>query len=189
MRHIAFLASSIATAAALLASTALASQQEDGQPAPIYGVAIPSGYRDWTLISVAGIGAPFNDVRAKLGNDMAISGYREGKVPFPDGSIIARLAWNKATSEENNNVIRREALARGLSPDAVQKLLTESFVAGAKMNVQFMVKDSRKYASTGGWGFAQFTDGKPDSEAVHKTCFSCHEPAKDRDFVFTRYAP
>jgi len=40
-----------------------------------------------------------------------------------------------------------------------------------------------------GWGFAQFTDGKPEDEAVHKTCFSCHEPAKDRDFVFTRYAP
>jgi hypothetical protein len=52
-----------------------------------------------------------------------------------------------------------------------------------------MVKDSKKYASTGGWGFAQFNDGKPADEALHKTCFSCHEPAKDRDFVFTRYAP
>ena len=36
---------------------------------------------------------------------------------------------------------------------------------------------------------AQFTNGKPDDEAVHKTCFSCHEPGKDRDFVFTHYAP
>jgi hypothetical protein len=36
---------------------------------------------------------------------------------------------------------------------------------------------------------AQFTNGKPDDEAVHKTCFSCHEPGKDRDFVFARYAP
>ena len=52
-----------------------------------------------------------------------------------------------------------------------------------------MVKDSKKYASTGGWGFAQFTNGKPDGEAVDKTCFGCHGPAKDRDFVFTRYAP
>ena len=52
-----------------------------------------------------------------------------------------------------------------------------------------MVKDSKKYASTGGWGFAQFDDGKPAAEAVHSNCFPCHEPAKARDFVFTRYAP
>jgi hypothetical protein len=53
-----------------------------------------------------------------------------------------------------------------------------------------MVKDSTKYAATGGWGFAQFKDGKPNAdEAVLKGCFPCHEPAKDRDFVFTRYAP
>jgi hypothetical protein len=51
-----------------------------------------------------------------------------------------------------------------------------------------MVKDSAKYSSTGGWGFAQFTNGKPDNEAVHKTCFSYHSPAKDRDYVFTRYS-
>ena len=42
-----------------------------------------------------------------------------------------------------------------------------------------MVKDSRKYASTGGWGFAQFDDGKPASEAVHNTCFSCHATVVD----------
>jgi hypothetical protein len=52
-----------------------------------------------------------------------------------------------------------------------------------------MVKDSTTYAATGGWGFADFKDGKPASEAVHKTCYSRHEPAKDRDFVFTHYAP
>jgi catechol 2,3-dioxygenase-like lactoylglutathione lyase family enzyme len=40
---------------------------------------------------------------------------------------------------------------------------------------------------TGGWGFAQFNDGKPADGAVRKTCFACHEPAKARDFVFTRY--
>jgi Cytochrome P460 len=75
-----------------------------------------------------------------------------------------------------------------LGAEAAQKLLSQSFVAGPGLNVQFMVKDSKKYASSGGWGFAQFTDGKPDSEAVHKTCFACHAPAKDRDFVFTRYS-
>jgi hypothetical protein len=67
--------------------------------------------------------------------------------------------------------------------------LAASSVAGQPTNVQFMVKESRKYAATGGWGFAQFTNGKPDDEALHKTCFSCHAPGKDRDFVFTRYAP
>jgi Cytochrome P460 len=51
------------------------------------------------------------------------------------------------------------------------------------------VKDSRKYASTGGWGFAQFNDGKPADAAVHKTCFACHQAVQARDFVFTRYAP
>ena len=52
-----------------------------------------------------------------------------------------------------------------------------------------MVKDSKKYAATGGWGFADFTNGKPADEAVHQTCYPCHEPAKARDFVFTRYSP
>jgi hypothetical protein len=52
-----------------------------------------------------------------------------------------------------------------------------------------MVKDSKKYAATGGWGFAQFQDGKPLGEAMLKTCFPCHEPSKANDYVFTRYAP
>jgi Cytochrome P460 len=65
----------------------------------------------------------------------------------------------------------------------------QSFVAGTPTNLQFMVKDSNKYASTGGWGFAQFDGGKPDAEATQKSCFSCHETVKSRDFVFNRYAP
>jgi hypothetical protein len=52
-----------------------------------------------------------------------------------------------------------------------------------------MVKDSRKYPSTAGWGFADFNDGKPVAPAVLEGCFSCHVPAKARDYVFTRYAP
>ena len=53
-----------------------------------------------------------------------------------------------------------------------------------------MVKDSKKYASTGGWGFARFIGGKPADEAAHKTCFPCHEAkVKGHDFVFTRFAP
>jgi hypothetical protein len=63
-------------------------------------------------------------------------------------------------------------------------------VAGPPENgVQFMVKGSSRYVSTGGWGFAQFDDGKPAIEAVHDTCFPCHAAVKARDVVFNRYAP
>jgi hypothetical protein len=48
---------------------------------------------------------------------------------------------------------------------------------------------TRYVAQGGDWGLAQFNDGKPADEAVHKTCFSCHSIVKDRDPVFIRYAP
>jgi hypothetical protein len=173
-KRIVFFLVAVAALAGVVAYMAPASGQAGGEAAPIFGVKIPPGYRDWRLISVAHEEGDLNDLRAILGNDVAIKAYREGKLPFPDGTIIARLAWSYVPSEENNKVFGRP----------------QSFVAGLPKNgVQFMVKDSRKYASTGGWGFAQFNDGKPAAEAVHKTCFSCHEPAKARDFVFTRYAP
>jgi Cytochrome P460 len=135
---------------------------------------LPPGYRDWRLISVAHEAAAFNDIRAILGNDLAINAYRQGQLPFQDGTIIARLAWRYTPSEENDKVFGRP----------------QSFVAGPPTNVQFMVKDSKKYASTGGWGFAQFNNGKPvTDQALLNTCFACHVPASTRDFVFTRYAP
>src|SRR5215510_704340 len=81
-------------------------QQAEDAAAPIYGVRLPHDYRDWTLISVARVGVPVNDMRAKLGNDVAIGAYREGKLPFPDGTIIARLAWSQAASEEDNALLR-----------------------------------------------------------------------------------
>ena len=146
----------------------------DDESSPIFGVKIPPGYRDWRLISVAHEEGNLNDLRAILGNDVAIAASREGKLPFPDGTIIARLAWSYDLLEESSKAFGRP----------------QSFVAGPPKNgVQFMVKDSRKYASTGGWGFAQFDGGKPAGEAVHNTCFSCHQVAKARDFVFNRYAP
>ena len=150
-----------------------ASGRSDEEADPIFGIKIPPGYRDWKLISVAHEEGNLNDLRALLGNDAAIKAYRVGKLPFPDGTIIARLAWSYVPSEENNKVFGR----------------SQSFVAGSATNVQFMVKDSRRYAATGGWGFAQFKDGKPADEALLKTCFPCHVPVKARDFVFTHYAP
>ena len=176
MKRIVSLLVAVAALAGVVAYMAPASGQSDGEVAPIFGVKIYPGYRDWRLISVAHEEGNLNDLRAILGNDVAIKTCREGKLPFPDGTIIARLAWSYVPSEENNKVFGRR----------------QSFVPGAppEWYLQFMVKDSRKYAATGGWGFAQFNkDGKPADEAMHKTCFPCHEPAKARDFVFTHYAP
>jgi hypothetical protein len=147
---------------------------------PIYGVTIPAGYRDWHLISVAQLaGGNLKQLRAQLGNDIAIKAFREGKLPFPDGAVIAALHWNEVSSDANDKVLANGFPGAGL----------RSSVVGSAGNVQFMVKDSKKYAGTGGWGFADFKDGKPGDEALHKTCFACHLPAQDRDFVFTRYAP
>jgi hypothetical protein len=162
-----------ATTACFLASLRFSRASNVNGTSPIFGIEVPAGYRDWRLVSVAHEAGNNNDLRAILGNDAAIKAYREDKLPFPDGTVIARLAWGYLPSEENNKVFGRD----------------QSFVAGPPINVQFMVKDSTKYAATGGWGFAQFTDGKPAGEALLRTCFACHVPAKSRDYVFTHYAP
>ena len=156
--------------------------QAESNASPIYGVTIPAGYRGWHLISVkrlTGAGGKLHQLRAELGNDIATKAYQEGKFPFPDGSIIAALHWNEDSSDADNQVLAGGFPGLGL----------DSTFAGSAVNVQFMVKDSKKYAESGGWGFADFTNGKPGNEALHKTCFPCHVPAKDHDYVFTRYAP
>jgi len=174
MKRIAFLLLALAAVFIVAVSTDRGAGHADEEAAPIFGVTIPPGYRDWRFISDAHEEGDLNDLRAILGNEVAIKASREGKLPFPDGTIIARLAWNYVPLEESEKAFGR----------------LQSFVAGAPKNgVQFMVKDSKKYPSTGGWGFAQFNDGKPADEAVHKTCFPCHQVAKARDFVFNRYSP
>ena len=178
----------IGAAIAGLALALPAHRTEAQSPATASDITLPAGYRDWTVISVAAVGPPINDVRAKLGNDIAMSDLRQGTIPYRDGAIIARLAWKQTTDPQTTSAFKLQAQQVGLSPDAIAKLLSQSFVAGPATNVQFMVKDSRKYASTGGWGFAQFTNGKPDI-IVQNTCFACHAPAKATDFVFTRYSP
>ena len=174
MRRIVFVLAAVAAPACVVAYMAPASGQADGEAAPIFGVKIPLGYRDWRLISVAHEEGSLDDLRAILGNDVAIKASREGKLSYPDGTIIARLAWSYDPLEESEKAFGR----------------LQSFVAGSPKNgAQFMVKDSKKYVTTGGRGFAQFDNGKPASEAVHNTCFSCHATVKARDFVFNRYAP
>ena len=159
----------------LLAVVSVAAAVAAQEAAPIFVTEIPRGYREWRLVSVAHEEGNLNDIRAILGNDVAAKAYREGRLPFPDGAIIARLSWNYVPSEANNKVFGR----------------TQSFVAGSapEWYLQFMVKDSKKYAATGGCGFANFNkDGTVGSDALMKTCFPCHAKAS-RDLVFTRYAP
>jgi hypothetical protein len=180
MKRNACLVIAAATMAGVVTHIVAASGQSGGEAAPVYGIKIPSGYRDWRLISVNHLaGGNVKQVRAQLGNDVAVEAFRAGKLPFPDGTIIAALHWNETSSDENDKVLASGFPGAGL----------QSFVAGSAVNVQFMVKDSKKYAASGGWGFADFTNGKPGNEALHQTCYACHVPAKDRDFVFTRYAP
>ena len=143
------------------------------ESSPVFVTEIPPGYRDWKVVSVAHEAGNLNDIRAILGNDIAIKACREG-TPFPEGTIIARIAWSFDPSEENNETFGRR----------------QSFIAGAPKNgVQFMVKDSKKYASTGGWGYAHFNDGKPADAAFMQSCFPCHQAIKSRDYIFTRYSP
>ena len=163
-------------AGAVLASTETVLGPTDAGGAHIYGVKIPPGYRDWKLISVAHEEGKLNDIRAILGNDIALKAYRDARIPFPDGTMISRLAWYYVPSEQNNNVFGRP----------------QSFVAGPapKWYLQVMVKDLGKYAATGGWGFAQFDkDGKVAEVATIQTCFPCHAQVKGSDLVFTHYAP
>jgi Cytochrome P460 len=173
MRRIAFLLVAVATLASVLAYKVPASGQAPQNTAPVYVTKIPSGYRDWQWISSAHEAGNLNSLGAVLGNDVAVKAYREGKLPFPDGTIIAALHYRNVPSDENNKVFGR----------------VQSFVPGPPTNIQFMVKDSTKYAATGGWGFGHFQDGKPADAAFMKPCFPCHQKAKGTDFVFTRYVP
>src|SRR6202021_3739257 len=141
MQRITWLLVAVATVAGGIASTAPASGPGGGETAPVFGIKVFPRYRDWKLISVAHEEGNLNDIRAILGNDTATKAYREGTLPFPDGTIIARISWSYVPSEENNKVFGR----------------AQSFVAGPPPDwyLQFMVKDSKKYAATGGWGFRQ----------------------------------
>jgi hypothetical protein len=167
------LAIAVITLAGVAAYLVAASGRADEPTAPIYVTKIPSGYRDWRVISVAHEEGSLHSFAVVLGNDVAIKAYRDGKLPFPDGTIIAALHYSHTPSAENNKIFGQ----------------AQSFVPGPPTNIQFEVKDSKLYAATGGWGFGHFgKDGKPGAAALLKTCAPCHAMAS-RDFVFTRYAP
>ena len=173
MKCFTFLLAAVAAMAGFVTLIARAPGQPDVQAAAPFVTEMPHGYRDWRWISSAHEAGNLNSLGAVLGNDVAIKAYRDAKLPFPDGTIIAALHYGNVPSDENNKVFGQ----------------AQSFVPGAATNIQFMVKDSKKYAATGGWGFATFVDGKPADAASMKSCFPCHEKAKETDLVFTRYAP
>jgi hypothetical protein len=153
---------------AAIGQSALAEMEAAAVPSPLFGVAIPEGYRRWQLIAPAQEAAPLDELRAVLGNAVAIEAYGKGDLPFPDGTVLAKLAWKHVPSP----------------------VFEPASVPGRPTTVQIMVKDSKRYAATGGWGFGRFVGGRPVDEAQHRTCFACHEAlVKDHDFVFTRFAP
>jgi hypothetical protein len=151
-----------------LASAIAGDSGAKAEASPIYGVTIPEGYRLWELIGPAIEAAPLNELRVVVGNQTAVEVYRAGALPFPHGTALVKLAWKQ-------------------SPSTAFEPAT---VPGSATTVQVMVKDSKRYAATGGWGFGRFIGGKPADEAQHQTCFACHEAlVAAHDFVFTRFAP
>ncbi|MEO9229722.1 MAG: cytochrome P460 family protein [Devosia sp.] len=124
----------------IFALAAVAQKTQASRPAsPIYGVTLPDGYPQWQLIAPSHEGAPLNELRAVVGNAVAIKAYEDRTLPFPDGAVLAKLAWKHVPSTE----------------------FAPAFIPGAPTTVQIMVKDSKKYAASGGWGFGRFVAGKP----------------------------
>lgn len=160
----------ILLAAALAAGTGLVlAKRELPAPAP-NGIELPAGFADWRLIS-ASLRADNDTMRAILGNKAAVKAAREGRTnPWPDGAALAKVVWKRTTIEA----------------------WPSASVPGDFVHAEFMIKDSRKYAATGGWGFARWLGNglKPFGKdaAFVEDCFACHQPVKDRDYVFTRPA-
>ena len=153
-------------AGAVAVAVPVAVHGADDEASPIFGVVLPPDYRQWELVSVSHEEG-FGELRAILGNALAMKTYREDTLPFPDGTMLAKLAYKRVQSDE----------------------FAAAFVPGAATTVQIMVKDSKRYAATGGWGFGRFIGGKPVNEAQHETCYACHDAnVKAHDRVFTRYA-
>ena len=151
---------------------ATASQQAAGATANDFE--IPSGYRDWRLISVAILGTPFNDIRAKLGNDLAISTFREKEFPFPDGAMIARLAWKQVQSEVNNNAFRQDPSADHLSPVRFRNCSIHCSAAGPPTNVQVYDQGLKEIRLDWRLGASSYLKNGRSDHVVEGRCFVCH---------------
>lgn len=132
------------------------------------GVTIPAYFKEWRVLGISHRNDK-NSLRAILGNPVAIEAARLGRSqPWPDGAIIAKIAWKESTS--------------ATWPAAI--------IPGELQHVEFMVKDSAKYTATGGWGFARWL-GKErvpygKDAAFDQECYQCHSAVKGQDYVFTQ---
>jgi Cytochrome P460 len=137
------------------------------------------GYETWQVVSISQDGDLF---AAILANPIMIAAYRAGipgnGKPFPDGSKLAKIHWSPKKMET----------------------FPAATVPGTLHDVDFMVKDSKRFADSGGWGWAAFeyeaasrtfrpgtTADKPPQENNAKCGFACHTIVKTRDYVFTDY--
>jgi len=130
------------------------------------GVAFIDDYKNWRPISSTD---RFDNhtMREILGNDIAIQAIAEKHInPWPDGAAFAKVAWAQA------------------APDADGIVKTGKFI-----QVELMIKDAKKYASTAGWAWGRWRgdDLKPygKTAAFQNECTSCHEPVRKNDFVYT----
>lgn len=159
----------LAAAAALTMALSGAGLAQNAKPAPSpNGIELPAGYKNWRLISVAHR-TDKPTLRAVLGNDIAIDAARSGKTnPWPDGAILAKLVWK----------------------DRQHPQWATATVPGEFVHAEFMFKDSKKYAATGGWGWARWVgmEQKPYGKDANlaQECVACHQPVKGNDLVFTK---
>jgi hypothetical protein len=170
------------TAAALaLGSTAVAAGDKYDQKVP-GGLAFSEfkGYESWQVVSIS---QDHGLIAAILANPTMIDAFKAGAPgngkPFPDGSKMAKVHWNPKQMET----------------------FPAATVPGTQHDVDFMEKDSKRFADSGGWGWAVFEyDATSDTFAPGtqantppqgndaKCGFACHTIVKNRDFVFTDYA-
>lgn len=129
------------------------------------GIPYSEDYKNWEIISVTDK-YDGGSMRIVYGNDIMVKAIKNKKLPFPDGARIVKVVWGKQAEDQDGNVL-----------------------PGNFLNAQFMVKDSKKYESTEGWGFAKF-DGPaliPVGKNIlfEQTCANCHRLlAPQNDFVF-----
>lgn len=130
------------------------------------GVAFLPDYKNWKAISSTDR-VDNHTIRQILGNDVAVKAIAENHInPWPDGTAFAKIAWMQTPPDEKGVV-----------------------KAGAFYQVEFMIKDARKYESTEGWGFGRWRgdDLKPYGKdaAFQNECTNCHAPLRKNDYVYT----
>jgi hypothetical protein len=134
-------------------------------------VVYPAGYRKWTHVKSNFLTPEHANVHYRgfnhvYANGNAMVGYETGF--FPDGSVIVFDVLEAVPNEKNSNYIQE----------------------AKHDHIDVMVRDSLKYAATGGWNYGQFeTDNSPRqlTAEVKTQCFNCH--AKQKDYVFSTYRP